>query len=236
LANANTTGFKKQDAEFEDLLYQTVRAPTPGAGGAAAPAGLALGSGARVIATPKHFAQGAILQTGNPLDVAIEGPGFIQVQRPTGDLAYTRTGSLKLDAQGRLTTSDGLIVEPPISVPVDATNVTIGADGSVSALQPGNSTPTVVGAISLALFPNPTGLDSLGHNLYRATASSGDAQIGQAGKDSRGTFLQGSLEGSNVDVVEEMVGMIRVQRAYEINSKVVQAADEMLRNATSMKG
>jgi flagellar basal-body rod protein FlgG len=236
LANANTTGYKKQDAEFEDLLYQTVRAPTPGAGGAPAPAGLQLGSGARVTATAKEFSQGTILQTSNPLDIAIEGKGFVQVQRQNGELAYTRAGSLKLDAQGRLSTSDGLLVEPPISVPADATSVTIGPDGTVSALQPGNTTPNALGQITLAIFPNPSGLESLGHNIYRATASSGDASIGQAGKDSRGTFLQGSLEGSNVDVVDEMVGMIRTQRAYEINSKVVQAADEMLRNATSMRG
>lgn len=235
LANANTTGYKRQEAEFEDLLYQNVRGAGPTAGGAAQPVGTQVGSGARVIATPRAFGQGAMLQTGNPLDVAIEGNGFLPVQRPTGEPGYTRAGTMKVDAQGRLVTTDGLPIEPNINIPSNATQVTITADGTVSVVQPGNSTPNVVGQIQLATFPNPAGLNALGHNLFEASASSGDVTLGQPGKDGRGTLMQGSLESSNVEVVNEMIGMIRTQRAYEINSKVVQAADEMLRNATSMR-
>ncbi len=235
LANSNTTGYKKQEAEFEDLLYQNVRGTSPTANGAPQPVSTQVGSGARVVATPRAFSQGAMLQTNNPLDVAIEGNGFIPVQRASGELAYTRAGSMKLDAQGRLVTSDGLAVEPNINIPANATQVNIGADGSVSVVQPGNATPNVVGQIQIATFPNAAGLSALGHNLYEPTAASGDALLGQAGKDGRGTLMQGSLEASNVEVVDEMIGMIRTQRAYEINSKVVQAADEMLRNVTSMR-
>jgi flagellar basal-body rod protein FlgG len=235
LANSNTTGYKRQEAEFEDLLYQNVRGTSPTAGGAQQPVGTQVGSGARVLATPRSFGQGALLQTGNPLDVAIEGNGFLQVQRPTGEMGYTRAGTLKLDAQGRMVTSDGLPIEPNINIPANATQVNIGSDGTVSVVQPGSTTPNVVGQLQLATFPNPAGLNSLGHNLYEASASSGDVILGQPGKDGRGTMMQGSLESSNVEVVDEMIGLIRTQRAYEINSKVVQAADEMLRNATSMR-
>ncbi len=236
LANANTAGYKRQDAEFEDLLYQNVRGTAPTAGGGVAPTATQLGSGARIVATSRTFAQGAIQQTGNDFDLAIEGNGFIPVMRASGQVAYTRAAQLKLDAQGKLTTSDGLPVEPPITVPTDATKVTIGSDGTVSATQPGQTAPTNLGQIQLATFPNPGGLNALGHNLYEASAASGDAQTGAAGADGRGTLMQGAVEGSNVEVVSEMIGLIRTQRAYEINSKVISAADEMLRNATQMRG
>jgi flagellar basal-body rod protein FlgG len=234
LANANTTGYKRQEAEFEDLLYQNVRSAAVTSVGIA-PTGTQVGSGARVVATVRSFAQGTITQTGNPLDVAIEGNGFIPVMRETGEPAYTRAGALKMDAQGRLVTSDGLAIEPAINIPPDALSISINPEGIVSVTQPGNPIPTQVGQIQLATFPNAGGLEALGHNIYAQTAASGEAQIGQAGREGRGTFLQNALEGSNVDVVGEMIGLIRTQRAYEINSKIVSAADEMLRNATNLR-
>jgi flagellar basal-body rod protein FlgG len=235
LANANTTGYKRQDAEFEDLLYQNVRSATPNASGGAAPAGTQVGSGVRVVTTSRAFAQGPIQQTGNPLDVAIEGSGFIGVTRASGEIAYSRAGNLKVDAQGRLCTNDGLAVEPPITVPTDATAVTIAPDGTVSALSAGQRAPTQLGQLQLITFPNPNGLSALGHNLYSATLASGEPVSGTPGTDGRGTLLQGAVEGSNVEMVSEMVGLIRTQRAYEINSKVISAADDMLRNATQVR-
>jgi flagellar basal-body rod protein FlgG len=232
LANANTAGYKRQTAQFEDLLYQNVRAPGPNADGNVAPTATQLGTGVRVVATTRSFAQGTLQQTGNPLDIAIEGQGFFAVMRPTGEMAYTRTGSFQLDAQRRLTTSDGLPLEPPITIPADATSIAIAADGTISAQQPGGHAPTTVGQIQLTTFPNPNGLTSDGHNLFTPTASSGEPITGAPALEGRGTLMQGSTEGSNVNVVDEMVAMIRTQRAYEINSKVISAADEMLRNAT----
>ena len=232
LANANTTGYKRQNAQFEDLLYQNVRSAGSNAEGNVAPTLTQLGTGVRVVATTRSFAQGTLQQTGNPLDVAIEGDGFFAVMRPTGEMAYTRAGSFQLDAQRRLTTSDGLPLEPPITIPADATNVNIAADGTITVQQPGGHAPTTVGQIHVTTFPNPNGLSSDGHNCLLATASSGEPITGVPGTDGRGTLMQSSLEGSNVDVVDEMVSMIRTQRAYEINSKVISAADEMLRNAT----
>ena len=235
LANANTVGYKRQDAEFEDLLYQNVRSASADATGTAAPGGTQVGSGARVVATTRGFAQGPIQQTDNPLDVAIEGNGLFAVTRRTGEVAYTRSGSLKVDVQGRLCTSDGLAVEPPINVPPDVTSITIAADGSVSATMAGQRAPTPLGQLQLVTFPNPNGLTALGHNLFEASASSGEPVVGAPGENGRGTILQGALEGSNVEVVNEMIGLIRTQRAYEINSKVISAADEMLRNATQIR-
>jgi flagellar basal-body rod protein FlgG len=235
LANSNTAGYKRQDAEFEDLLYQNVRGATPNAAGGAAPSGVEVGSGVRVVATPRSFAQGTIQQTGNPLDIAIEGSGFLAVTRPSGDVAYTRTGNLKVDAQGKLCTSDGLAVEPPITVPVDATSITISSDGTVSATSAGQRQPTQLGQLQLVTFPNPTGLTGLGHNLFAPSNASGEPTSGTPGQDGRGTILQGAVEGSNVEMVSEMVALIRTQRAYEINSKVISAADEMLRNATQVR-
>jgi flagellar basal-body rod protein FlgG len=236
LANANTTGFKRQDADFEDLLYQNLRAPTANAAGGASPSGAQVGSGARVVSTSRAFSQGPIQQTGNPLDLAIEGNGFLAVSHRAGETAFTRAGSLKVDATGRLVTSDGLAVEPPITFPADTTAIAISADGLVTATQPGQRQPTQVGQLQLVNFPNPNGLNGLGHNLYEATASSGEPAAGAPGADGRGTFMQGALEGSNVEVVTEMIALVRTQRAYEINSKVVSAADEMMRNATQLHG
>ncbi len=235
LANANTAGYKRQDAEFEDLLYQNVRAATPNAMGGAAPAGTQVGSGVRVVTTSRAFAQGSLQQTGNPLDIAIEGAGFLSVSRPSGEIAYTRAGNLKVDGQGRLCTNDGLAVEPPITIPTDATSVSIAADGTVSALSAGQRAPTQLGQLQIITFPNPNGLTALGHNLYNATQASGEPIPGQPGTEGRGTILQGALEGSNVEMVSEMVNLIRTQRAYEINSKVISAADDMLRNATQVR-
>jgi flagellar basal-body rod protein FlgG len=235
LANANTAGYKRQAAQFEDLLYQNQRAPGPNADGNVAPTATQLGSGVRIVATTRSFAQGTLQQTGNPLDIAIEGTGFFAVMRPTGDMAYTRAGSFQLDAQRRLTTSDGMPLEPPITIPADATSISIAADGTVSAQQPGGHAPTVVGQLQLTTFPNPNGLSADGHNLMSATASSGEPITGAPAADGRGSLMQGAIEGSNVNVVDEMVAMIRTQRAYEISSKVISAADEMLRNATQFQ-
>jgi flagellar basal-body rod protein FlgG len=235
LANSNTTGYKRQDAEFEDLLYQNERTAAANPAGGVGPVGTQIGSGVRVIATSRSFSQGAIQQTSNPLDIAIEGNGFIAVQRKAGEMGYTRSGSLKVDAQGRLVTSDGLGVEPAITVPPDATSISISADGNVSAVTPGQRTPTQLGQLHLVTFPNPNGLDAAGHNMYTASAASGEPVTGAPGTDGRGTILQGALEGSNVEVVNEMIGLVRTQRAYEINSKVIAAADEMLRKATDIR-
>jgi flagellar basal-body rod protein FlgG len=194
-----------------------------------------LGSGARVVATSRAFAQGAVHQSGNPLDIAIEGNGFIPVMRPSGEVAYTRAGALKVDAQGRVTTSDGLPLEPPIMVPNDATAITVASDGTVSATQPGQANASRLGQIQLAIFPNPGGLNATGHNLFEPTSASGAAQVGNPASEGRGSLLQGALEGSNVEIVDEMIGLIRAQRAYEVNSKVISAADEMLRNATQAR-
>lgn len=234
LANANTTGYKRQEAQFEDLVYQNLRPVGPGPAGGA-PGGAQVGSGARVVGISRYFSQGPIQQTGNPLDVAIEGAGFLPVNRANGEVAYTRAGSLRLDAQGRMVTTDGLSIEPAITVPPDATNISIASDGTVSATQPGQHTATPLGQIQLVTFPNPDGLQAIGHNLFTATGASGEATSGAPGSDGRGTLMQSALEGSNVEVVQEMIGLIRTQRSYEINSKVVSAADEMLRNATQMR-
>jgi flagellar basal-body rod protein FlgG len=235
LANSNTTGYKRQDAQFEDLLYQNIRPATPNATGGTAPSGTEVGSGVRVVATSRAFSQGTIQQTGNQLDLAIEGQGFLGVTRASGEVAYTRAGNLKVDAQGKLCTNDGLAVEPPITIPTDATSISIAADGTISATSAGQRTPTQLGQLQIVTFPNPNGLAALGHNLFAPTGASGEPTSGAAGTDGRGTILQGAVEGSNVEMVNEMVGLIRTQRAYEINSKVISAADEMLRNATQVR-
>jgi len=235
LANANTAGFKRQQAEFEDLVYQNIRTPGRIANGTSGPAGVQVGLGSRVVSTSRQFSQGSIQQTDNPLDIAIEGRGFMPVLKPDGDVVYTRAGNLRMDAQGQLVTAQGLPTEPPINIPQDAISVTIGPDGTVTAALPGQTQPTQLGQLQLATFPNPSGLQALGHNLYSASGSSGEPTLGSPGDRGRGTILQGAVEASNVEVVEEMIGMIRTQRAYEINSRVIQAADEMLRKATSMQ-
>ena len=235
LANANTVGYKRQNAEFEDLLYQTVRSPGLTEGGNVVPTSTQVGTGSRIVATSRSFAQGGIQQTGNPLDVAIQGSGFLMVMRQDGTPAYTRAGTLKLDAQGRMTTTDGLPLDPPITVPSTAINVTIGADGTVTATQQGQTNQTTLGQLQITTFPNSDGLNALGQNLYQATDSSGRPQTGTPGLDGRGSIMQGAVESSNVDVVTEMVQLIGAQNAYEMNSKVVSAADQMLQNATQMR-
>ncbi len=236
IANASTTGYKKQRVDFQDLLYQTVRAAgTQTSATALSPTGLQIGSGTRVVGTSRSFSQGSTVITKNPLDLAIEGNGFFVVQQADGTPAYTRAGNFQTNAQGQIVTPEGLPLEPAVTIPPDATSVTIGADGTVSATLAGQTQASQVGQITLASFVNPAGLSAVGHNLFTQTAASGEAQIGVAGTESRGSLLQGSLENANVDVVEEMIGLIGAQRAYEINSKVITAADDMLRAATQLR-
>lgn len=233
LANVNTTAFKKSRAEFQDLLYQTVRAPGgQTTQGASSPAGLQIGLGVRTAATQALHSQGSLHQSGNSLDVAIEGNGFFQIIRPNGELAYTRSGNFKSDADGRLVTDDGYAVEPNINIPVDAVNISISTTGLVSVTQPGQASPVEVGQLQLANFANPTGLLQTGRNLYAPTSASGWAIIVNPGEEGTGTLAQGFLEASNVEVVNEMIDLISSQRAYEVNQRVVTAADEMLRKAT----
>jgi flagellar basal-body rod protein FlgG len=236
IANANTTGYKRQRIEFQDLLYQTVRgAGTRSTSSTVLPTGLQLGSGVKVAGTSRSFSQGNILITNNPLDLAIEGNGFFVVSQEDGTPAYTRTGALSKDPQGQLVTAEGQLLEPPILVPSEATGVTIAANGTVSATIAGQEAPVELGQINLAQFINPAGLHAQGRNLFTASGASGEAQVGEPGTSGRGALLQGALERANVDVVEEMIGLIAAQRAYEVNSRVVTTADEMLRAATQMK-
>lgn len=229
LANVNTTGFKKERAMFEDLIYQNVRqVGAQSTQNTNLPSGLQLGTGVRTVATQKIHTQGNIVQTGNSLDVAINGRGFFQILMPNGNIAYTRAGSFQMDSTGQLVTNGGYVLEPVIAIPQDAQSVTIGTDGTVSVLQPGNSTPSQVGSIQLADFINPVGLEPVGQNLYNPSMSSGAAMVGTPGLDSFGTVQQGALETSNVNVVEELVNMIETQRAYEMNSKAIQTTNEML--------
>ena len=236
LANVNTNGFKRSRADFQDLLYQTLQAP-----GAASsdqtevPTGIQVGMGSRTAAVQRLFVQGDMQLTENPLDIAIDGDGFLQVQRPNGDIVYTRAGALKLDSQGRVVNSDGFPIEPQIVIPNDVTNITIGTDGTVSVLQPGNVNAQAIGQIRLVTFPNPSGLNGLGRSLFQPTTASGDPIEGAPGENGLGTITQGFLEISNVSVVEEMVNLISAQRAYEINSKAIQAADEMLQDAANIR-
>ncbi len=233
LANVNTTGYKEDRAVFEDLLYQNqaqVGADTSQT--TESPSGLNIGTGVQVVSTEKEYSQGSLTQTGNPLDVAIQGQGFYQVQMPDGTLAYTRDGTFQTNAQGQLVTSSGYVVQPGITIPQAAQSVTIGTDGTVTALLPGQSTPTQVGQLQLANFINPAGLQPIGQNLLVQSASSGSPQTGTPGVNGLGTVSQGELESSNVDVVEELVNMIQTQRAYEMNSKAISTVDQMLQYAT----
>lgn len=229
LANTNTTGFKRDRASFEDLLYQTVRQP----GGATSeqtqlPTGLSTGTGVRVAATSKEFAQGNIDQTGGALDVAINGRGFFEVLLPDGSTAYTRDGSFQINAQGELVTSSGYPVQPGLQLPEGAQSVTIGADGTVSVQVAGQPESVQVGALTLADFVNPAGLQAKGGNLYAETGASGPAQSGAPGQSGLGALVQGSLESSNVNTVQELVAMIETQRAYETNAKAISTIDSML--------
>lgn len=236
LANVNTTGFKRSRADFQDLLYETLRnAGTSAADGSEVPTGVQIGHGTRPVAVQKVFLQGDYQQTQNELDMAIEGNGFFQIVQPNGEIGYTRDGAFKMDSEGRIVTSDGFLLEPEITIPTDAISLAIGIDGTVSVLQAGQSQPTELGTITLARFVNPAGLHAIGRNLFVPTSASGDAITGTAGQGSFGTISQGFLEMSNVSVVDEMVKMISAQRAYEINSKSIQAADEMLQMANNVK-
>lgn len=229
LANVNTTGYKKSRPLFEDLIYQNIRqVGSQTTQNTQLPTGLQLGTGVRTVATEKLHTQGNIQQTGNSLDVAINGRGFIQILMPNGDIDYTRDGSFKLDSNGQLVTSGGLIVQPNITIPQDAISISIGTDGSVNVVQPGSAAATNVGQIQLADFVNPTGLEPIGQNLFRESVASGPPIVGTAGENELGTLQQGSLETSNVNVVEELVNMIETQRAYEMNSKAISTTDQML--------
>lgn len=229
LANVGTNGYKRAHAVFEDLVYQNLRqSGGPSSGDTQLPTGLQLGSGVRPVATSRDFSQGSLTQTGNNLDVAINGQGFFQVQMPDGSTAYTRDGSFQVDAQGQMVTSNGFLLSPNITIPATAQSVTISRDGQVAVVLPGNATPQTVGTLQLAHFVNPAGLDPRGGNLFTETASSGNPQTGNPGSNGMGTLVQGSVESSNVNVVEELVAMIQTQRAYEINSKAITTSDQML--------
>ena len=232
LANVNTTAFQRDRAEFATLAYQTITAAgARSAGDNQYATGLNLGTGVRMTGTGRITSQGSINMTSNPLDLAIEGEGYFQIQRPDGSTGYSRAGNFHLSSEGKLVTTDGMPVIPEIQIPDGAQSITIGQDGTVSATVAGQSEAQEVGKLELARFVNPAGLQALGNNLYGVTGASGEAQTGPANAEGRGAIRQGALEASNVNVVQELVDMIETQRAYEVNSKMVQATDEMLRNA-----
>jgi flagellar basal-body rod protein FlgG len=236
LANVNSAGFKKSRVDFQDLMYQTIRtAGSTVAQGSKVPTGIQVGLGTRAAAIQKVFSQGDFIQTENPLDLVIEGDGFFQVLLPDGSTAYTRTGAFKVDSEGRIVTSDGFVMEPELVVPANAVDISIGTDGTVTIQVAGENAPTELGQIQLARFLNPGGLVSIGRNLYKPTAASGDPAVGTPGLEGIGTIAQKFLEMSNVKVVEEMVNMIIAQRAYEVNSKAIQTSDEMLAAANNLR-
>jgi flagellar basal-body rod protein FlgG len=229
LANSSTNGFKRSHAVFEDLMYQNLRqVGTNTAEQSQLPTGLQLGLGVRTVATSRSFAQGSLQQSGNNLDVAINGNGFFQVNMPDGTLGYTRDGSFQVDSQGRLVTSSGLTVANGVTVPANAKSVAIADDGTVTAQIPGNVSPQPIGTIALATFINPAGLDPKGQNLYAESVASGQPNTGTPGTNGIGSLMQGYVETSNVNVVQELVSMIQTQRAYEMNSKAIQTSDQML--------
>jgi flagellar basal-body rod protein FlgG len=238
LANMNTTGFKAQRAEFQDLLYQNVQ--TPGAetsdNGSVAPAGIQIGTGVRTAAIYRITSQGDLSSTSNQYDVAIQGPGYFRITQPDGTDAYTRAGNFGLSPQGQLVTQDGSTVAPGIAIPANALSVVINAQGQVQATIPGQATPQVVGQLELTRFPNDSGLNAIGGNLFLETAASGSPQAGVPGSTGYGTIQQGFLETSNVNSVDEITSLITAQRAYEMNSKVVTAADEMLQTTSRLAG
>ena len=229
LANVNTTGFKQDRAVFEDLLYQNYRqAGANTSQDTILPSGMNLGTGVRIVATEKIFTQGSVLQTGNTYDVAINGRGFFEILRPSGDSAYTRDGTFRVNDQGELVTSAGFLVQPGITVPDAVETVTIAADGTVTAKQAGQSSPTQIGSLQIIDFINPAGLQPIGDNLYLETAASGSPQPGTPTQNGLGALNQGALESSNVNVVAELVNMIETQRAYEMNSKAISTNDQMM--------
>jgi len=236
LANVNTTGFKRSRAIFEDLMYQTVRQPGAQVGAAnQLPSGLQVGTGVRTVATERIHTQGNLKDTGNSMDIAIQGKGFLQVEMPDGTFAYTRDGSLQVDQNGQLVTAGGYPVQPPINIPDNALTLTIARDGTVSVTQPGaTGTNVQIGQLQLSTFINPTGLQSAGENLYVETDASGPANFAQPGLDGAGLVLQQYTETSNVNVAEELVNMITTQRAYKMNSKAIQTSDQMLARLTQL--
>lgn len=236
LANVNTSGFKKSRADFQDLMYQNLKTSgSPSTNATQVPTGIQIGLGTRLAAVSKLFTAGDMTQTGNELDVAIEGEGFFQIQLPDGSTGYTRSGAFKKDNTGRMVTSEGYPMLPEIVIPSNAVKVNIGTDGTVSVQQAGQNATTSVGNIQMATFANPSGLSAVGKNLFQPTDASGTATTGTPGQNGIGTTAQGMLEMSNVSVAEEMVNMIVGQRAYETNSKAVQAADDMLQTANNLR-
>jgi len=235
LANVSTNGFKRSRAVFEDLLYQTLRQPgAQSSQQTTIPSGLQLGTGVRPVAAERIHTQGNLQQTGNALDVAINGAGFFPVLLPDGTTGYTRDGSFQTDAQGQLVTANGFVVQPPITIPANSTSITIGRDGVVSVTQAGVAAPVQIGQLQLTTFINPAGLQSQGENLYVETASSGTPSTSVPGLNGTGVLNQSYVETSNVNVVEELVNMIQTQRAYEINSKSIQTSDQMLQRLTQL--
>jgi len=235
LANVNTSGFKRSRTVFEDLLYQNLRKPGEQTSQqSSTPSGLQVGTGVRPVATERIHTQGNVQQTGNKLDVAINGEGFLPVLMPNGEVGYTRDGSFQSDSQGQIVTANGYPLQPGISIPAGSESVSIGSDGVVTVRQPGSSSPVQIGSIQLATFINPSGLQSKGGNLYTESASSGSAQLNLPGSSGTGSLSQGYLETSNVNVVEELVNMIQTQRAFEINSKAIAASDQMLQKLSQL--
>jgi len=236
LANVNTTGFKKAKVEFQDLLYQTMVEPGGSTSeGVRLPGSLQVGLGVKSVGNVRNFEQGSLTQTGNALDMAIEGAGFFVVKTADQGSAYTRDGSFKVNADGLIVTADGHYLDPQIEVPANASNVSVGVDGTISAVLQGDTDPTELGRVELATFVNPAGLKSLGQNLYQATVASGSATTGTPGANGTGTIAGQYLESSNVQLVDEMVSLIVAQRAYEISSKSITVSDEMLQTANNLK-
>jgi len=235
LANVATNGFKKSHAVFEDLMYQSLRQTGASNGEQAQlPTGLQVGLGVRTVATSRQFSQGTLQQTSNPLDVAIKGNGFFQVQMPDGSTGYTRDGAFQVSSTGQMVTNNGQQVLPGVTIPANAQSITVGADGTVSVTVPGQAAPQQVGQLTLANFVNPAGLEPRGQNLYTETASSGTPNVSAPGADGTGNLAQGFVESSNVNVVEELIGMIQTQRAYELNSKAISTSDQMLQRLAQL--
>ncbi len=236
LANTNTTGFKQSNIEFQDLFYQTLRpAGVADQQNTQLPTELQIGHGNRPIANVKNFSQGDVVATENSLDLALEGVGFLQIQKPDGTLVYTRDGNLGLSANGELVTSSGMTVEPNIAIPDDSVGINIGRDGTVSVVISGETDPQELGQIELAKFINPGGLRNIGGNLFEATSASGDPILGTPGEEGFGRVMQGFLEKSNVNVVNEMVELIVAQRAFEVNSRTIRTAEQMMQIASGLK-
>jgi flagellar basal-body rod protein FlgG len=235
LANASTNGYKTAHAVFEDLMYQNLRqSGASSTDQTVLPTGLQVGLGTRAVATSRNFSQGSLQQSSNTLDIAINGTGFFQIQMPDGTTAYTRDGSFQTNATGQLVTNNGYTVQPGITIPANAQSVTIGTDGTVSVVLPTQATAQTVGKIQLASFVNQGGLEPKGQNLFAETAASGTANTGTPGQNALGTVQQGFVETSNVNVVEELVGMIQTQRAYELNSKAISTSDQMLEKLSQL--